>query len=120
MAAVAGFILGTVVGVALPWILLGMWRLVLGFNLPLRVKAFLSFLTVYTSALGGGVLIAFVSDRFELWIAGGSVLTGLAIDVIAYGPGTEHATGKKIRSYSLGFGPSFVVVAVVGALMPVF
>jgi hypothetical protein len=115
---VAGFLTGTALGIALPWILFGLWTITSGVRLPLRVKAFLSFLTAYSSALGGGALIALVSGRFELFIAGASVLAGLAIDAIVYRDETEQVPGKRIRAYALGFGPSFVIVATAGALIP--
>jgi hypothetical protein len=107
-------------GIALPWILFAVWMVTSSFGLPLRVKAFLSFLTAYASALGGGVLIAYISNRFDLWIAGGSVLAGLAIDVIVYRHQTEQEPGKRIRAYALGFGPSFAITAMAGALIPGF
>jgi hypothetical protein len=114
-----GCVVGTTLGVALPWILLGVWQLTGKFALPLKVKAFCSFLTGYSSALGGGVLIAFVSDRFEIFIAGTSVLAGLAINAIVYWGETQEP-GKRIRAYALGFGPTFVILAILGALIPAF
>ncbi|CAN5134429.1 hypothetical protein BH24ACT19_BH24ACT19_12030 [soil metagenome] len=112
---VAGFAIGMMVGINLPRILLTIRNLCAGSRLPPRATAFFSLLAANGASLAGGALVGWIAQRFEIWIAGGSVLAGLVIVITVYRSQTEQEPGKLLRAYALGFLTPFVLFAVLGA-----
>lgn len=112
---VAAFAVGTAVGVALPRILLAARDLCARSRLQTRASAFVSLLAANGASLAGGALVGWVAGRYEIWIAGGSVLVGLTITAVVHRGRTEREPGKLLRAYALGFLTPFVIFAVLGA-----
>jgi len=112
---VARFLAGVAVGIALPWVLLGAARVCSNVSFSGKVRTFLSILPAYTAAFSRGELVALISGRFEIWIAGGSVLTGLTMRAFAYRNSTEHEPQRTSRAYTLHYLTPFVLFAVFSA-----
>ena len=111
----AGFLVGTVVGAVLPRVLLTIRNLCAASGLSPRATAFLSLLAANGASLAGGALVGRLAGRSEGWIAGGSVLAGLMVVVLARRGRAEQEPGRLLRAYALGFLTPFVLLAVLGA-----
>ncbi len=111
----AGFLVGTIIGAGLPWILLFTKKASHAVRLPEKGVRFLSFLSVYATALSGGAVVASVSPRFALLIAGASVSTGLVVTSATLSRNREHEPGSSVIAFVISFGPFCITLAIFGA-----
>lgn len=111
---------GTALGFLLPDLLLAARNLCFRSGLPLRASAFLSLLATNGAALSGGALIGLIAERFEPWVAGASVLAGLAVVAVAHRDQREREPAMLLRAYALGFLTPFVLFAALGAALVAF